>query len=303
MTSLSRPATGSAAHRLRHNLPSAQAQERHAAIRRRYPAPLLLGGGIVLALFLLALLAPYIAPYDMAAIAPAERLQAPSWAHPFGTDAFGRDLFSRVVWGGRSSLTVAGLAVLIGAVPGVLLGVLAGMHPGLGENILTRLMDAWIAVPGLLLAVVMASMLGRSLLVLGLALGLIGIPTYYRQARAETLRVSGTRYVEAARAVGGTRLHIIVQHVLPNVLPCLLILITLRMGGLLMAVGALGFIGLGVPPPLPEWGTLLAEGRGYLYQAWWLLAFPGLAIGVAAFGLNLLGDGLRDLLTPGMGSR
>lgn len=266
--------------------------------RRRFPVGLVAGGVFVLALVVVALAAPHIVPYDIARISPADRLQAPSAAHLFGTDAFGRDLFSRVLYGTRFSLTVAALAVFVAAVPGIMLGVLAGMKPGLVEGILTRLMDAWMAVPSLLLAIVMAATLGRSVVVLGVALGLAGIPTYYRQSRAETLRVSGAQYVDAARSLGGREEHIILRHVLPNVMPSLLVLISLRVGGLLLAVGALGFIGLGVQQPDPEWGALMAEGRDYLRQAWWLTFFPGIAIAVTTFSLNLLGDGLRDFLDP-----
>ncbi len=268
------------------------------ASQRRYPTALVAGAVIVLALALVAALAPQLAPYDMARISPADRLQPPSWEHLFGTDAFGRDLFSRVLYGARLSLAVAVLAVAIAALPGILLGVLAGMYTGFLESLLTRLMDAWIAVPSLLLAVVMAAALGRSTLVLALALGLVGISTYYRQARAETLLVRGALYVEAARALGCPELHTLRHHVLPNVLPSLLVLVSLRIGAMLLAVSALGFIGLGAPPPEPEWGALMAEGRDYLRQAWWLTFFPGLAIALTTFGLNLLGDGLRDALDP-----
>ncbi|MBN2471032.1 MAG: ABC transporter permease [Anaerolineae bacterium] len=265
---------------------------------RHLPSSLVIGGVIVLAVLLAALLAPHLTPYDMAKMNPADRLQSPSLVHPFGTDPMGRDLFSRVIFGARLSLTVAGLAVTIAGVPGILLGILAGMYPGWLENILSRVMDAWIAVPSLLLAIVMAATLGRSTLVIALALGLAGISTYYRQARAETLRARGMGYVEAARALGVRERCVIAHHILPNVLPPLLVLLAFRTGGMLMAVSALGFIGLGAPPPDPEWGTLIADGRNYIAQAWWLTAFPGAAITITVFGLNMLGDGLRDLLDP-----
>lgn len=290
-----KPAPGIAAQRA----VSAPGLLRQRKLRtRRWSASLVIGLIILGGLIAVALLAPYIAPYDMAKMAPADRLQGPSWLHLLGTDAFGRDLFSRILIGARISLTVAALAVGLAALPGVLLGILAGMHTGLLEGFLTRLMDAWIAVPSLLLAVVMAAALGRSSLVLAASLALAGLPTYYRQTRAETLLVRESLYVNAARALGGTDAHVIRQHVLPNVLPNLLVLVSLRLGAMLLAASALGFIGLGVQPPEPEWGTLMADGRDYLYQAWWLTFFPGLAIALAVFGLNLLGDGLRDRLDP-----
>lgn len=265
---------------------------------RGLPSSLIIGGMIVLVIVAAAVLAPHLTPHDMARMSPAERLQAPSLAHPFGTDPMGRDLFSRVLFGARLSLSVAVLAVTIAGVPGILLGIAAGMYPGWLENVISRVMDAWIAVPSLLLAIAMAATLGRSTLVIALALGLAGISTYYRQARAETLRARGEGYVEAARALGAPEYRVLAVHILPNVLPSLLVLLTFRTGGMLMAVSALGFIGLGAPPPEPEWGTLIADGRNYMAQAWWLTAFPGAAITLTIFGLNLLGDGLRDLLDP-----
>jgi ABC-type dipeptide/oligopeptide/nickel transport system permease subunit len=263
---------------------------------RTLPVALIIGLAIVGVLILLAVLAPAIAPYDMARIAPADRLQAPSAAHWFGTDAFGRDLFSRVLVGARLSLTVALLAVIIGGVPGILLGLLAGMYPGLAENLLTRMMDAWMAVPSLLLAIVIAAAFGRTTLVIALALGVAGVPTYYRLTRAETLRVREALFVEAARSVGCRESHIMLYHTLPGVLPSLLVLISHRAGAMLLAASALGFIGLGAQPPAPEWGALITEGRDHFHQAWWLMSFPGVAITLTVLGFNLLGDGLRDML-------
>jgi len=294
-TQSARPVLG---ERIRHPLLGRQSHRLPVLLRRRYPTALLAGGGMVLLLVLVMLLAPLMAPYDMTKIAPADRLQPPGWQHIFGTDAFGRDLFSRVVYGSRVSIAVAVLTVAIAALPGIALGTLAGMYTPV-DRILTRLMDAWLAVPGLLLAIVMVAAFGRSVAVLALALGLIGLPTYYRQTRAETLRVRGTLYVEAARSLGCREWHLLLHHVLPNTLPALLVLISLRVGGMLLAIGALGFIGLGVQPPTPEWGALMAEGRDYLRQAWWLSFFPGSAIAITVYAFNLLGDGLRDMLDPG----
>lgn len=272
--------------------------QRPALNGRRLPATFIIGGSIVLLITLAAVLAPVIAPYDMAKMAPAERLQAPSLAHLFGTDPMGRDLLSRIIFGARLSMTVASMAVAIACIPGMALGMMAGMYPGTLENVMTRIMDAWMAVPALLLAIAMAATLGRTTFVLALALGLAGIPTYYRQTRAETLRVRGEGYVEAARALGSTERQTLLRHVLPNILPNLVVLATFRTGAMLMAVSALGFIGLGAAPPNPEWGTLIADGRNYMAQAWWLTIFPGLAITLTVYGLNMLGDGLRDMLDP-----
>lgn len=264
---------------------------------------LVTGAVIVAIVVAVALLADMIAPYDIAKMNPTARMQAPSLDHPFGTDVFGRDLFSRVVVGARLSLEVALLAVGIAALPGVLLGTVSGLYSGLPTGVLSFVMDAWMAVPGLLLVIALTAALGRSTLVLAVALGLAGIPTYYRLARAESLRVSQSLFIEAARSLGAKDRHVVLCHVLPNVLPTLLVLITLRTGSMLMAVSAFSFIGLGAQPPEPEWGALLAESRDYMQQAWWLMAFPGIAIAVTVFGLNTLGDGLRDLLDPKKGTK
>lgn len=266
--------------------------------RRRIPRTLWAGGGIVLLLFVLAVFAPQIAPYDMAKMVPTDRLQAPSLQHPFGTDLYGRDLFSRVVFGSRLSLSVAVIAVGLAALPGTLFGVLAGVRDGFLSDVCTLLMDAWLAFPGVLLALVMSVAFGRSTLVLAIALGIAGVPAYFRIARAETMRVRGALYVHAARSLGCAETWVLVRHVLPNMLPTLLVFVSLRLGRMLLAVSALSFIGLGAQPPDPEWGTLLAEGRDYMQQAPWLTIFPGLLIAVTVFGFNSLGDGLRDLLDP-----
>lgn len=256
--------------------------------------------GIVLvsAMLLLAAVAPFVIPHDVAAISPLDRLQAPSWTHPFGTDAFGRDLFSRVIYGARLSLSVTMSAVAIGAVPGTILGIMGGAERGWLERIMTQVMDAWLALPAILVALVMAAVFGRSLVVLTFAVGLAGIPAYYRIARAETMRISGETYIEAAQSLGATRPHLFALHILPNIAPTVVVMMTLRTGRLLLAVSALSFIGLGAPPPAPEWGALLADGREYMHSAWWLMMFPGLFIAITVYGFNMLGDGLRDWLDP-----
>jgi peptide/nickel transport system permease protein len=265
----------------------------------RRTSPLLVVGGALTALMVLvAFAAPYLTPYDPAAMTPIAKLQAPSMQHVFGTDIYGRDLFSRVVYGARLSLGVTIASVALGAVPGTLLGILFGMRRGLAESIFTQVMDAWLALPPLLLALVMAATFGRSLLTLTLALGLAGIPSYYRMTRAETLRLRGELFVHASESLGAGRWHLLVHHLLPNALPYLLVLVGLRLGRMLLAVSALSFIGLGTPPPSPEWGALLAEGRDYMHLAWWLTVFPGLSIALTVFGFNLLSDGLRDWLDP-----
>lgn len=279
---------------------TAKRQHKERKARRHLSPALLVGIVVVSMIAIFAIFAEALAPYDIAQMNPAERLQGPSANHLFGTDLFGRDLFSRVIMGSRLSLSVALFAVAIGALPGILLGMLAGMYNGLFASICSYLMDAWMAVPGLLLAIALAAAFGRSTSVLAIALGLASIPVYYRQTRAETLRTSSCLYIEAAHSIGCKERHILMRHVLPNIAPTVIVLVTLRIGGMLMAVSAFSFVGLGAQPPTPEWGALLADGREYMQNAWWLTFFPGCALAITIFGLNMLGDGLRDLLDPSM---
>jgi len=261
----------------------------HLALPRR-----LLGALIVLAVCLMALFAPQIVPGDPSQIDARSRLQAPTLEHPFGTDAFGRDLFRRVIYGAQPSLGVSVFAVVLGAFPGILLGMIAGRRDGWLDHILTQVMDAWIALPGVLLALLLAAALGRSLVVLTLALGIGTIPMFYRVARTETLRVRSALYVEAAVSLGADSWRITRCHVLPNIASSMIVLCTVMVGRMLLATSALSFIGLGAPPPSPEWGGLLAEGRTHMHEAWWLMWFPGLAIALTTFGFYLLGNSIRD---------
>jgi ABC-type dipeptide/oligopeptide/nickel transport system permease subunit len=263
---------------------------------------LLVGGFLVGGLLLTALLAPLLAGADPNAIAPAARLRPPSLAHPFGTDALGRDLFSRVVFGARTALQMNVPAVLIASLSGISLGLLAGYYGRMLDQVLSRLMDAWLAFPGLLLAVVMVARMGPSLSTTVIALGVVGIPGYYRLTRNGTLSARHAPYIEAAQTLGLGDVRIMLRHILPNLASPLIVLATLRLGTVLLAGGALSFIGLGAQPPTPEWGALLAAGRDNMDRAWWLALFPGLAITASVMGFNLLGDGLRDVLTPEMAS-
>ncbi len=257
---------------------------------------LLAGSFLVVLVLLIALLAPLIAPYAPDVIQPKARLLSPSAAHWFGTDAFGRDLFSRVVFGARLALQLSGEAALISALPGILLGLIAGYYRGWVDQILSRFLDAWLALPGLLLALLVIARAGPSLQGAILALGLTGIPGYYRLVRASAISLSQLPDVEATRALGGSGARLIFVHILPNLLTSLVVLTTLRLGTFLLAGSSLSFIGLGAQPPAPEGGALLAEGRNYLDMAWWMFVFPLLAITLTVVGYNLLGDGLRDHL-------
>jgi ABC-type dipeptide/oligopeptide/nickel transport system permease subunit len=275
-------ATASMAARLR--LP-------HAA---RVAPSLRVGGLITLALLLTALLAPALAPYAPDQIGAGARLTAPSLAHPFGTDALGRDLLSRVIYGARAAVVLAGIGVGVAAFFGVGLGLAAGFFGGWPDRALSRATEVWLAFPGLLLAVIVVARLGPSLSHAALALGIAGVPGFFRLARAETLCAKAGLYVESARALGANPHRIVFRHILPNILPSLIVLATMRAGTMLLAGGGLSFVGLGAQPPAAEWGALLAQGRDAMLEAPWLAIFPGVALMVTVIGFNLLGDGLRD---------
>jgi ABC-type dipeptide/oligopeptide/nickel transport system permease subunit len=257
---------------------------------------LAIGVMIVAVFVLIAVLAPLLAPYDPNRIMVAPRLAPPSAAHPFGADALGRDLFSRVLFGARIALLMAVVGTAISASIGVSLGLLAGFRGGRTDAAVSRGMDVWLAFPGLLLAIVLVARLGPSLNNAIIALGIVGAPAFYRLSRTLTLSARETPYVESARAVGAPEGRIVLRHILPNIFGALLVMMTLRAGIVILAGGGLSFIGLGAQPPQPEWGALLAVGRDHMQTAPWLAWFPGLSITLVVLGLNLFGDGLRDLL-------
>lgn len=262
---------------------------------------LILGLALLLAVALGGLLIPLLWGYPPDQIEAEARLQSPSLIHPFGTDSLGRDLLSRVGHGARLAAAMAFLSVALALAAGLLLGSLAGYYRGWVDQALSRFMDGWLALPGVLVAVVIVARLGASLNNLILALGIMGVPSFYRLVRNTTLSARGTPYAEAAMALGATDGRVMWRHVFPNILPPLVVLVTMRLGTALLTGSSLSFIGLGAQPPMPEWGSLLAEGRNYLDSAWWLGLFPGLAVTITVVGLNLTGDGLRDLLDPRMG--
>lgn len=243
-----------------------------------------------------ALAAPLLTPYAPDAINAGVRLSPPSAAHLFGTDAFGRDLFTRVVYGARLALKLSVLSVFISAVPGILLGLAAGFYRGWVDQVVSRLIDAWLSLPGLLLALLVIARTGPSLDGAILALGITGVPGFYRLVRSGTISLCQLPYVEAARSVGVPDGRLMLRHILPNLLSSIVVLTTMRLGTFLLAGGGLSFIGLGAQPPDPEWGAMLAEGRDYYSTAWWLFAFPAGTMILTVMGFNLLGDGLRDQL-------
>lgn len=268
--------------------------ERRKQLRPRF----WFGFGVVTLIAVVAVFAPVIAPYDPTAFHPADRFAPPSDTYLFGTDLFGRDLFSRVLHGAQITFGIALGAGAISAVSGILLGATVGLIGGWLDRIVTQIMDAWLALPYILVAVVLVVTFGRGDLVLMVALGLGGIASIYRLSRVEAKRTVARDYLEAAQALGASRWWLIVRYILPDLLPTMTVIVALSLGRLLIAVSSLSFIGLGPPPPSPEWGALLNDGRQYLQSAWWLTFYPGLVIGLTVYAINLIGDGLRDWLDP-----
>lgn len=255
---------------------------------------------IVIALILMAIFADFIAPYDPAEIDPANRLQFPSWEHWFGTDNYGRDLLSRVIYGGRISLLIAFSAMLISTVIGGVIGAVSGYFGGWVDNIIMRLMDILMAIPGTLLIVCISAMLGNGTWQTAVAVAVGGIAPTARMLRATALSIRNQEYIEAAKAGGSRSWRIITHHVIPNCIAPLIVEVSMKLGGNIMQISGLSFIGLGVQPPTPEWGSILNTGREYIREFWPMVTFPGLAIMLAVFGFNVFGDGLRDALDPKM---
>jgi peptide/nickel transport system permease protein len=260
-----------------------------------------LGGLLLLALASLALAAPVLASQDPRHASPALQLLPPGPGHLAGTDLLGRDVWSRLLWGGRVSLAAAVGATSLAAIPGSLLGLLAGYAGGRVDMFLMRLVDVSLGFPSLLLALTIVAVLGPGLESALLAVGLAGIPRFARLVRANVLTVRTELFIEAARVVGCRPARIIWRHVAPNVLDTVIVVGSVEVGYALLNIGALSFLGLGAQPPTPEWGLMLAEGRVLLRSAPWATAFPGLAIALSVLAFNILGDSLRDALggTPG----
>jgi glutathione transport system permease protein len=256
----------------------------------------LTSGWVLLLLILAAIAAPWIAPYGPAAPDYDNVLAGPSWHHPCGTGTFGRDIFSRILWGGRISLTVGFVSVALGGLVGVALGLVAGFFGGLVDSLVMRVMDILLAFPGILLAIGVVALLGPGIANVIYAIATFSVPVFARLVRGSTLALKQTLYVQAARSIGVRAPLLILHHILPGTLPSVIVYSSLRVGTSILTAAALSFIGLGAPPPSPEWGTMLAEGRSYLGVADQIMLFPGLAIFVTVLAFNLLGDGLRDAL-------
>ncbi|WP_235507129.1 nickel transporter permease [Thermococcus barophilus] len=261
----------------------------------------ILGLSIIIALVLVAILAPILAPYPEQALGEPnlkERLQPPSWKHPFGTDHLGRDVLSRVIYGTRTSLIIGFSVVALALLIGVPLGLIAGYFGGKVDLAVMRITDVFLAFPPLLLALLIATTLGRGMVNAILALAISWWPWYTRLARGMAISVKERPYVEAAKAMGIADWKIMLRHILPNSISPVIVQATMDMGSAILEAAALSFLGLGVQPPTPDWGLMVSEGKDYFLNYWWYPVFPGLAIFVTVIAFNLLGDAIREVIDP-----
>ena len=256
----------------------------------------LFAGLVIVLIVLAALCAPFVAPYDPAAPDYDNVLTGPSAAHWFGTDSYGRDLLSRIIWGAQISLSVGFISVVVGGVVGVTLGLVSGFFGGWVDSAIMRLCDVLLAFPGLVLAIGVVAVLGPGVSNVIWATAVFSVPVFARLVRGDTLALKRSVYVQAARSIGVSRFRQMFTHILPGTLPGVIVNVSLRLGNNILVAASLSFLGLGAQPPSPEWGAMLADGRSYLGVADQLTLFPGLAIFVVVLAFNILGDGLRDAL-------
>lgn len=263
----------------------------------------MVGMAIIFSLILVAVFAPFITSYDPNEVKISERLQKPSLEHPFGTDKFGRDVFTRIVYGTRYSLLMPAIAVLITLIIGTSVGIIAGFHGGKIDEVLMRCVDVLISFPNLILTLAILGMLGPGLFNAMIAISIAGWGGYARIIRGMTLSIKEKEFVEAVISLGASDGYILTKHIFPNVVSPLIVLATLDMAGMILALSGLGFLGLGAQPPTPEWGTMLSEARSLIFTSQYLMFFPGLMIVITVLAFNLFGDGLRDALDPRMRMR
>ena len=262
------------------------------------------GALVMCVLVVVAVGAPLFAPHDPSLTDLRARNTPPAWlaggsgAHPLGTDPVGRDLLSRIVYGARVSLSVGLVVTLLSACLGVLLGLLAGYYGGWIDQVLMRIADLFLAFPFILLAITIISVLGAGITNLIIVFIIAGWVSYARLVRGQVLSIKQAQYVEAVRVAGARDSRVLLRHILPNVVAPVIVLATLQIGGVILAESALSYLGLGVNPSTPTWGTIINEGRLYIYNAWWVITFPGLTILLAVLGFNMFGDWLRDVLDP-----
>jgi peptide/nickel transport system permease protein len=256
------------------------------------------GVTLLLALWLASALAPVMAPYDPDRQGPGEAVQPPSESHPMGTDGFGRDVLSRTLWGGRVSQLVGLLSTAVSVAAGVVVGAAAGYLGGAADSALMRVTEAVVAFPTVFLLVTLVAVFGPSVPLLILAIGLTSWPVTARLVRAELLTLRERDFVQAAASLGAGGARVVWRHIVPNVAPVIIVAASLRVAYVILVEAGLSYLGLGVPPPTASWGSMVADGRDYLFRAWWISFFPGLCIFLTVMTYNLVGDGLRDALDP-----
>lgn len=277
-------------------LPTSSPNRSWAKFKRNRSA--MLGAGIVLFFVLVAILAPFISNYDPIKVSFTAIRKAPSLAHWFGTDELGRDIFSRMVFGTRASLLAGMCSVLIALTVGVPLGLLAGYFGGWIDGCISRVTEALFSIPFLILAIALAAFLGPSLVNAMIAIGVSAAPLFIRLARGQVLAIKNEDYVQSTRSLGASNRRIILRHILPNIMPALIVQATILIASAIIAEASLSFLGLGLQPPNPSWGSMLNTAKNFMTQAPWMSILPGSAIFLVVFGFNLLGDGLRDALDP-----
>ncbi len=256
--------------------------------------------GLVITLLLLLVIAaaPLLSSADPNLQDPMASFSPPSAAHPMGADAFGRDLFARVLYGGRTTILASISVVTLGGLAGITLGLIAGYAGGVARFVIMRMVDLLLAFPGILLALAVSAVLGPGLVNGVLAIAVVLTPVYARLVEGATAEVRHLPYVDAAVTLGASAPRIILRHILPNISPSIIVLTTTWLGVAVLWIAALGFIGVGVQPPQPEWGAILNDGQNYITIAWWITVFPGVFLALLVIGVNLIGDGLRDQLDP-----
>ncbi len=271
------------------------------SVKLFFKSPLAVLGLIIVLLFvLMAVIAPYIAPFSDVYRNWSDTLQPPGGEHLFGTDDMGGDVFSRVIWGSRISLSVGLMVVISAFLIGSVLGCLSSYFGGIIDEVVMRVTDVFLAFPSLILAMVVCAALGRSLENMMLALAITWWPTYARIVRGQSLVIREQKYIEAAKAIGGRDLHIIIKHLLPNSLSPLIVQASMDFGNVILTAAALSFIGFGAPPGTAEWGRMVSDGAAYMMSSPWIVMFTGLTILIVCLGFNLLGDGVRDIIDPKM---
>ncbi len=258
----------------------------------------MVGLTITVALFAVALMAPALAPYDPLEMHTVDKLAPPSATYPLGTDEFGRDILSRVLYGGRVAFKVGGISIFLAAIVGVTVGLIAGYEAGTFDTVTMRFFDALLAFPAILLAIVILAVLGAGVFNAMLAVAIVNVPIFARLARANVLTEKHKEYVDAARAIGARPTRILFRTILPNSVATIIVQVTVSFAAAVLLESSLSFLGLGVPLPAPSWGSMLSIGRGFMAYAPWYPIFPGLAIMLLVLGVYLLGDGLRDVLDP-----